>query len=711
MTRKPRATRRGGKPPANAASPGDLTEAQARREIARLSEEIRQHDAHYFTRDAPVVSDADYDALKQRLIALEEAFPALRQADSPTQTIGAPPAAAFSKVRHQVPMLSLANGFSADDIAEFFGRVRRFLGLPPETGLEVVAEPKIDGLSLSLRYEDGRLAQAATRGDGETGDDVTANVMTIADIPHTLAGKNLPRQIEVRGEVYMTRDDFLALNQAQKDAGRPLYVNPRNTAAGSLRQIDPTITASRPLHFFAYAWGALSAPQASTQMAFLERLEEWGLRRSPHTRLCQDEQQAQDHYDALVRLRPDLPFDIDGMVLKVNRLDWQGRLGAVSRSPRWAIAWKFPAEQTRTVVERITIQVGRTGALTPVAMLRPVTVGGVVVSRATLHNEDEIARKDIREGDTVIIQRAGDVIPQVVSVVLDKRPKDSRPYPFPTTCPECHSHAVREDGEVVRRCTGGLVCPAQAVERLRHFVSRNAFDIEGLGEKQIEAFFADGRIRTPADIFTLETRDGQIGPPLAERDGWGKTSAGNLFQAIAARRRMPLDRFINALGIRHVGLTTARVLARRYGDARSWVVAMTEVAGGNEAAKAGLLDIDGIGETVAHALADFFGEDHNLDVVNDLLQHVTPEPLAVVAKDSPVAGKTIVFTGTLARMSRDEAKARAEALGAHVAGSVSARTDIVVAGEKAGSKARRAAELNVQILSEDEWLTLVGEEA
>ena len=546
-----------------------LSEEQAAAELARLADEIAAHDRRYYAEDAPSVSDADYDALRLRNAAIEARFPALMRMDSPSRKVGTAPAAKFAKLRHSVPMLSLQNAFADDDVAEFAARIRRFLRIPAEEPLVFTAEPKIDGLSLSLRYEGGRLVRGVTRGDGFEGEDVTGNVRTIEDVPERLRGKNVPDVCEVRGEVYMSRADFLALNKRQEADGKPLFANARNSAAGSLRQLDPKITAARPLRFFAYAWGEMSALPAETQSGVVDAFKRWGLPTNPLMRQCVSVDELLTAYREIEAQRARLDYDIDGVVYKLDRLDWQERLGFVARSPRWAIAHKFPAERATTIVNAIEIQVGRTGSLTPVAKLAPVTVGGVVVQNATLHNEDEIARKDVRIGDTVTIQRAGDVIPQVVGVVLEARPRGAKPFAFPDRCPACGSHAVREEGEAVRRCTGGLVCPAQQVERLRHFVSRNAFDIEGLGEKQVEAFYAWGMIARPADIFTLAARDARSSEPLKDREGWGETSARNLFAAIEERRRTAVNRVLYGLGIRHVGEINAKRLMRHYPTARS----------------------------------------------------------------------------------------------------------------------------------------------
>ncbi len=689
-------------PPVDRLEPDD-----ARVEHARLGSEIAKHDAAYHGKDAPVISDAEYDALRRRYEAIEQAFPALAGADSLSRRVGAAPSEKFAKARHVVPMLSLGNIFEDAEVTEFCARVRRFLGLPAEAELEVTAEPKIDGLSCSLRYERGRLVLAATRGDGFEGEDVTQNVRTIAEIPQKLSGA--PDVFEARGEVYMAKDDFAAMNARQKEAGKPVFANPRNAAAGSLRQLDPRITAARPLRFFAYAWGEISALPADTQLGMTKAFKRFGLPVNPLTRLCVSAEEMIAHYRLIESKRATLGYDIDGVVYKVNSLALQERLGFVSRSPRWAVAHKFPAEQATTIVEAIEINVGRTGALTPVAKLRPVTVGGVVVSNATLHNEDEISRKDVRVGDTVRIQRAGDVIPQILEVVDADRPHRGKKYEFPTVCPVCGSAAVREIDEktgvadVVRRCTGVLVCPAQAVERLKHFSSRNAMDIEGLGDKQIELFFSEGLIKTAADIFTLAARDGAEGPRLSEREGFGELSARNLFAAIEARRTVPVNRFIYALGIRHIGETNARRLARHFGNFDA-----LRAAARNAESRAEIDGIDGVGPVVAEAVVDFFAEPHNEAALHSLLEQVTTTPMETVAAGHPLAGKTIVFTGSLEKMTRDEAKAMAERIGAKVAGSVSAKTDLVVAGPGAGSKLAKARELGVEAIDEEEWFRRAG---
>lgn len=703
-----------------------LTLEQAAAELQRLASEIAFHDARYHGEDAPVISDADYDALRQRNAAIEARFPELMRADSPSERVGAAPADGFGKVTHAVPMLSLDNAFADEDVRDFVGRVRRFLKFDPLMGeLAVTAEPKIDGLSLSLRYEKGVLVSAATRGDGAVGENVTANARTIADIPHELPA-GVPEVVEVRGEVYMSHADFAALNARMAGNGGKVFANPRNAAAGSLRQLNPEITATRPLRFFAYAWGQMSAVPCDTQFDMVRRFGDWGFTINPRMVRCTSVEELLTVYHGIEEDRASLGYDIDGVVYKVDRLDLQQRLGFVSRSPRWAIAHKFPAEKAYTILRDIEIQVGRTGALTPVAKLEPVTVGGVVVSNATLHNEDYIkgigtdgepirGGVDLRIGDTVQIQRAGDVIPQVIAVDLERRPADAAAFVFPDVCPACGSHAVREINsktsrpDAVRRCTGGLICPAQASEKLKHFVSRNAFDIEGLGDKQVDAFFAEGLVRSPAEIFTLEARDKLALTKLRNREGWGAVSAKNLFEAINARRRIDLNRFIFALGIRHVGEGNAKLLARAYGSFSAFSAAMEAAQDRSSEAWAELNAIDGIGETVAEAVVQFFAEDHNREALTALLAEVTPQDAEKIsAEGSPVAGKTVVFTGSLERMTRDEAKAMAERLGAKVAGSVSKKTDLVVAGPGAGSKLKTAQDLGIEVITEDGWFDLVG---
>ncbi len=700
-----------------------LTEDQAQTELAHLATTLARHDAAYHTHDDPEVSDAEYDALKNRNRAIEARFPHLKRADSPSDRVGAAPLETFAKVTHAVPMLSLDNAFDETDVTEFVGRIRRFLKLDALLPLAFTAEPKIDGLSLSLRYEQRRLAIAATRGDGTVGENVTRNALTIADIPRTLPD-GAPDIVEIRGEVYMAHADFAALNQRMEETGGKVFANPRNAAAGSLRQLDSAVTASRPLRFFAYAWGEMPDMPADTQSGMIEVFSAWGFQTNPHFRQCADVADMIRVYRAIEEDRATLGYDIDGVVYKVDRLDYQARLGFVSRSPRWAIAHKFPAEKATTILRDIEIQVGRTGALTPVAKLEPVTVGGVVVSNATLHNEDYIKGigqdglpirdgKDLRVGDHVTIQRAGDVIPQIIDVDLSKRDPAAQPYEYPTLCPACGSHAVREINpntgkeDAVRRCTGGLICPAQAVERLKHFVSRNAFDIEGLGAKQVDAFYRDGLVMNAADIFTLQTRDAGSLKKLKDREGWGSQSADNLFTAIDARREIGLDRFIFGLGIRHVGETTARLLARTYGTFEDFETAVTAAGDPESDAWADLNAIDGIGATVARALVAFFDERHNTDVVHALLKEVRPVPVETARTDTVVAGKTIVFTGSLEQLTRDEAKAQAERLGAKVSGSVSKKTDLVVAGPGAGSKLKKAEELGIEVIDEAGWIAMV----
>ena len=712
---------------ANAKTPVDhLTEEEAAAELAYLAAEIARHDELYHGQDAPEISDAEYDALKRRNEAIEARFPALIRDDSPSRRVGSAPLATFAPIVHSRPMLSLDNTFSDEDVRDFVNSVYRFLGRLPDDSIAFTAEPKIDGLSMSIRYENGRLKTGATRGDGTTGENVTANVMTIAEIPNRLPA-GAPAVVEVRGEVYMAKSDFLALNEKMAAEGKQTYVNPRNTAAGSLRQLDAGVTASRRLRFFAYAWGEMSEMPADTQFGMIEVLKSWGFPVNPLTQRLSRVEDIIAHYREIGLARPDLDYDIAGVVYKVDELALQERLGFRSRSPRWATAHKFPAEQAFTTVEKIDIQVGRTGALTPVARLTPVTVGGVVVTNATLHNADYIEGignsgerirpedHDIRIGDTVIVQRAGDVIPQVLDVVMEKRPPEAVPYEFPKTCPVCGSHAVRERNEKtgrldsVTRCTGGFVCRAQAVEHLKHFVSRNAFDIEGLGARQIDFFFEAEdealRIRTAPDIFTLRKR--QEASPLVKLeniDGFGKVSVRKLFDAIDARRSIALNRFIYALGIRHVGETNAKLLSRAYGTYPAFETAMKEAESLSGEAWNDLNNIEGIGEVVARAIVEFYKEPRNLDVIGRLLQEVTPEAAeVVVVTSSPVAGKTVVFTGSLEKMTRDEAKAMAERLGAKVAGSVSKKTDLVVAGPGAGSKLDKAREFDIEIIDEDGW--------
>lgn len=700
-----------------------MTPRQAKREHARLEAEIKQHDEAYYQKDAPIVTDAEYDALRRRYEAIEARFPELRTLESLSLKVGAAPARGFAKVRHAVPMLSLQNAFSEEDVAEFVARIRRFLDLKEDERVVFTAEPKIDGLSMSLRYEHGELVRGATRGDGTEGEDVTPNIKTLDDVPEKLKGRGMPSGCEIRGEVYMLKSDFLALNKRQAEAGGQIFANPRNSAAGSLRQKDSSVTASRPLHFFAYAWGEMGRMPADTQSGMIKWLADSGFKTNPLWKVCKSMEDMLAFHREIEAERAKLDYDIDGVVYKLDRLDWQERLGFVSRSPRWAIAHKFAAERAETVLRDIEIQVGRTGVLTPVAKLEPVTVGGVVVQNASLHNEDYIKGigndgqpirdgKDIRIGDTLTIQRAGDVIPQIVDVVLEKRPKTSKPYHFPKKCP-CllKTDVVREEiagGEegARARCTGEFACPYQRMEHLRHFVSRRAFDIDGLGEKQIEFFFEKGWVREPAEIFTLEGRNVKL--RLEEEEGFGKTSVRNLFDAIRARRDIALDRFIYALGVRHIGDTTALALARGYGSWKAFHDACLKVGDGDEEARQEMDALDQIGDTVIDSLAAYFREPHNRGIVERLTQQVRILDAERPARDSPVAGKTVVFTGALEKMTRDEAKAMAERLGAKVAGSVSKKTDYVVAGPGAGSKLAEAKKHGVTTLTEDEWFDLVG---
>ena len=701
----------------------ELTKAQAKVEWKRLALELEGHDRRYYQDDAPVVSDAEYDVLRQRFNAIEARFPEFVNPDSPSQKVGAAPSGRFRKVRHAVPMLSLDNAFAEEDVRDFVGRIIRFLKLPDDR-IDFSAEPKIDGLSMSLRYEGGELVTAATRGDGAEGEDVTANIRTLEDVPKKLKGRNVPDVCEVRGEVYMTKQAFLALNERQKAEGATIFANPRNSAAGSLRQKDPSITASRPLGFFAYAWGEMTAMPEDTQSGMIKWFERCGFTTNPLTRTCHSVDELLAFHHKIEEQRGRLDYDIDGVVYKVDRLDWQERLGFVSRTPRWAIAHKFPAERAMTVLKDIEIQVGRTGSFTPVGKLEPVGVGGVIVQNVTLHNEDyiegvgskgEVLRegRDIRIGDTVVVQRAGDVIPQVVDVILDKRPSSAKPYHFPKTCPcPLHTDVVREEiatGEESSRarCTGEFACPYQKIQHLLLFVSRRAFDIDGLGEKQIQYFFEQGWVKEPADIFTLQARNAKL--KLEEIEGYGETSVRNLFGAIEARREIALERFIYALGMRHVGETTALALARGYGSWDAFHEACLKVAGGEEEAMAEMDALDQIGDTVIKAVATYFGESHNRGIVERLTRQVTILDAARPKSSSPIAGKTVVFTGSLEKMTRDEAKATAERLGAKVSGSVSKKTDYVVAGPGAGSKLKEAQKHEVQVVTEDEWLQLIGE--
>ena len=674
----------------------ELGDAEAANRLMRLAKEIARHDKLYHDQDAPEISDADYDALVRENRELEARFPHLVRADSPSKRLGAAPTSALAKVAHSRPMLSLDNAFSDEDVYEFVGRVRRFLYLPADEPVVLTAEPKIDGLSCSLRYERGRLVLGATRGDGTTGEDVTANVRTIRDIPHSI--RDGPEILEVRGEVYMSKEDFESLNERQEASGGKIFANPRNAAAGSLRQKDPSITAARPLRFLAHGWGELSEPLAAMQLLAMKRIASLGFPVSDLLKRCETVEEALDHYRAIERARADLPYDIDGVVYKVGRLDWQERLGQVGRAPRWAIAYKFPAEKAETTLEAIDIQVGRTGKLTPVGRLKPVGVGGVIVANVTLHNRDEIQRLGLRVGDRVRIQRAGDVIPQVVENLTRDEPRPA--YLFPDRCPECGSEAVSEEGEVDVRCTGGLICPAQRFERLRHFVSRGALDIEGLGEKSIVEFIELGWLHSPADIFRLRNHRGE----LLGREGWKEKSVDNLLAAIEAKRTPDGPRFLFGLGFRHVGIVTARDLLKCFGT-----IDELQRATLSEGGEAELSSVQGVGPVVAEALVDFFHEPHNQEALEDLLSEVAPAPFVSDAKQTEWTGKTIVFTGSLETMSRDEAKAQAERLGARAAGSVSAKTDLVVAGPGAGSKLKKAEELGIRVIGEADWARIVAE--
>ncbi len=696
-----------------------LTEAEAMAELERLARLIAQANKAYHTQDAPEISDADYDYLKRRNTAIEALFPTLKRTDSPSDQVGAAPGEGFGKIAHRVRMMSLGNAFEDADVTEFDEFICKYLGQPAGS-VAYTAEPKIDGLSLSLRYEYGQLVQAATRGDGEVGENVTENARTITDIPQSLI--DAPDILEVRGEVYMSHADFDALNNRQAERGEKAFANPRNAAAGSLRQLDSMITRSRPLRFFAYSWGELSAPLADTQIDAIDRLKRLGFQTNTLTCLCENVQELLTHYRLIEQQRATLGYDIDGVVYKVNDLDLQGRLGFRSTTPRWAIAHKFPAELAWTRLEAIDIQVGRTGALSPVARLQPVTVGGVVVSNATLHNEDYIAGKDakggeiragkdIRAGDWVQVYRAGDVIPKIADVDVSKRPEQARPYDFPTVCPECGSAAIREEGDAIRRCTGGIVCPAQAVEKLKHFVGRGGFDIEGLGAKQVEMFYHDDQlsVKTPADIFTLATRDSANLSKLANRDGWGDKSAKNLFKAIDEKRKIPFGKLLFALGIRHVGEAASNLIATHYGTWDVFETAMMNAAQCEGPDWDELLAIDGVGAVMARSLVMAFAQEQERSSIDALVAHLDIAAAKQPTVDgSPVVGKTVVFTGTLEKMTRAEAKARAEALGAKVSGSVSKKTDILVAGPGAGSKAKKAAELGIETLDEDGWLQLIS---
>jgi DNA ligase (NAD+) len=699
----------------------DLTEAQAKAELKRLAAEIAAHDKRYYQQDAPTITDAEYDALRQRNAAIEARFPELIRPDSPSQRVGAAPTGKFKKVRHAVPMLSLDNAFSDEDVIDFVARIRRFLRLGNDEKIAFSAEPKIDGLSMSLCYEDGELVTAATRGDGAEGEDVTANIRTLEDVPKRLKGRHVPKVCEVRGEVYMTKHAFLALNERQKAAGGQIFANPRNSAAGSLRQKDPAITASRPLGFFAYSWGEMSKMPAKTQSGMIKWFESCGFKTNPLARLCRSTEELMAFHHKIEESRAELDYDIDGVVYKVDRIDWQERLGFVSRVPRWGIAHKFPAERAITVLKGIEIQVGRTGAFTPVGKLEPVSVGGVIVQNVTLHNEDYIrgiggggeqlrGGRDLRIGDTVVVQRAGDVIPQIVDVVADK-PRGKEKYQFPTRCPcPLKTKVMREEtatGEegARARCTGEFACPYQKIQHLMLFVSRRAFDIEGLGEKQIELFFEKEWVKEPADIFALEKKHRS---DLLEQEGFGETSVRNLFNAIEARRKIALDRFIYALGIHHVGETTALALARGYGSWKAFHDAVLKIAKDDAEAAAEMDALDQIGDTVIEAVKAYFGESHNRGIVERLTKQVTILDAEKPKTNTAVAGKTVVFTGALEKLTREEAKAQAERLGAKTAGSVSRKTDYVVAGPGAGSKLADAKKLGVTVLTEDEWLKLIG---
>lgn len=681
-----------------------LTDLEAAAELAFLAKRMAELDKAYYQADDPLVSDAEYDALKRRNEAIEARFPHLVRADSPSKKVGAKASEDFAKVTHSVPMLSLGNIFSTDEIFEFSNRIRRFLGLDDDAELAFMAEPKLDGLSFSALYVNGEFVRGATRGDGSVGEDITENLKQIKDLPLKLVGDDIPERLDIRGEVIMNKADFFALNDEQTAAGKKPFANPRNAAAGSLRQLDPRITGRRRLSLFGYTFGETSAEPWDSQDAFLQKIRSWGFPVNPEVRLCKTAQELADFFENLADKRPNLPYDIDGAVYKVNRRDWQERLGFVARAPRWAIAHKFPAEQAQTKLENIRIQVGRTGALTPVADLTPVNVGGVMVSHATLHNEDELKRKDIRIGDTVVIQRAGDVIPQVVRVVLEKRPADSVPFEFPTVCPVCGAHVVRDPDEAVQRCSGGLVCPAQAVESLKHFVSRDALNIEGLGAKNMAFFFDRGWIKTPSDVFTLESR---VGADIRKLDGWGDKSADNLFAAIRkVAAATPMEKFLFALGIREVGQATARLLAAHYLTMPAFLE-QTALAQDRESdAYKELLSIESIGDVIACEILDFTAEEHNRTEIDKLLNLMTVTAFVPVENDSPLAGKTVVFTGSLETMTRSEAKAKAQSAGAKVAGSVSKKTDYVVLGADAGSKAQKAAELGITVLSESEFTEL-----
>lgn len=697
--------------------PNEFTAKEATVELARLAKILLAANQDYHGADSPTISDAEYDSLKKRNAALEALFPDLVRADTPSAQIGAPASSGFGKITHSVRMLSLGNAFDDEDVTDFDARIRKFLGYDKGQSLEYTAEPKIDGLSLSLRYENGKLVHAVTRGDGSVGENVTENARTIADVPESLS--NVPDVLEVRGEVYMAHADFEALNERQRENSEKPFANPRNAAAGSLRQLDTTITKGRPLRFFAYAWGDISAPLGDTQFEAISFLKARGFSTNELTRICESPDELIQHYQSIEQSRSELGYDIDGVVYKVNDLALQKRLGFRSTTPRWAIAHKFPAELAWTRLEKIEIQIGRTGALSPVARLAPVTVGGVVVSNATLHNEDYIlgrgnkgedirCGKDIREGDWVQVYRAGDVIPKIADVDLEKRPQASAPFVFPTLCPICNSPALREDGDAVRRCTGGIICSAQAVEKLKHFVSRGAFDIEGLGAKQVEQFYSDGWIRTPADIFSLRQNYETGLQKLKNREGWGAKSAQNLFDAIDAKREIPLGKLIFSLGIRHVGDNSGTLLAKHFQSWEAFEAAMTAASAQEGSAWDELLNIDGVGKTMATSLVTAFQNEKERVAIDALIRELSPQDaIQKDTKGSPVAGKIIVFTGTLEKMSRAEAKARAEDLGAKVSGSVSAKTDLLVAGPGAGSKAKKAEALEIEVIDEDAWLEMI----
>ncbi len=689
------------------------SEQKAKKELDRLHEIIKKADEAYYNRDNPDISDAEYDKYKQEYQKIEKFFPQLKRADSLSEKVGVTPTSPFAKITHIVPMLSLGNAFTQRDVIDFVDRAKKFFRHEKNLQLTFSVEPKIDGISASIKYENGHLVQASTRGDGEIGEDITANIMVIKDIPKRLKGEDYPKIIEVRGEVYMEHKEFERLNEKARREGGQIYVNPRNLAAGSLRQLDPKITASRKLKFFAYAWGYISSSFAKTQIEALEKFKKWGFRVNELTICASSVEEMLAHYHLIEEKRANLGYDIDGVVYKINRLDLQQRMGADSSKPRWAIAHKFPAEKAITKIEKIDIQVGRTGALTPVARLKPVTVGGVVIRNATLHNEDEIKRKDIRVGDYVVVQRAGDVIPQIVKVLIKHRPKDAKQFSFPHKCPVCGSKAVRdidESGEfgAIWRCPAGLFCPAQVVERLKHFVSKKGMNIEGLGEKQIEQFHKEGLILTPADIYRLKERDEQSRTPLRERAGYGEKSANKLFLAIKNSRSVELDNFIYALGIRHIGESNAKLLARFYGNFANFESAIFRIIKGDEQAKEQLLSIDGIGEVIVESLVDFFSNKKNQEVLADLLKYLDIKPYSISEiKNSEISSKTVVFTGSLEKITRAEAKAMAERMGAKVSNSVSSKTDLVVAGENAGSKLKRAKQLGIKIMNEQEWLKII----